>query len=146
MTKALPILLLIIACNFAVAGEATGNKTIIHDGKNERLEILNTERVGQAAELLDAQNTLLTAQDKVAAQKDVDRIMNNIKMISAEIEVAQKQVPTFIKAQNQVAKVDTKKVVATPKAVDVTQDVNQAAIDQEVNYEPWDVFKNFKTK
>ena len=145
--KYVSLMLLLAMFNIAqaIAGEVAqakpASKEVIYDGKNQRLNILNTERAGQEAELLAAQSALPTAQDKVAAQKDIERIQLNIKMITAEIERAQKQTPTFIKMPNvtPVAKAEVPK----GEAANVVNDAQSNQVTPKDSYEPWDVFKNF---
>lgn len=118
------------------------NKTVVFDGKEARLNILNQERLSQEAELNTAKIMQATAQDRLASQKDIERITLNIKMINEELGRAQNQVVTVIKTQAQTSNNEPSRVNISAK-----NQVKEVVIGNEVGgeqYESWDVFKNFK--
>jgi len=106
-----------------------------------RLEILNAERSEINKKLSEAMTTLPKSADMPTSLKGISRLQNDLVAIDREIANAEGR------NRKGAAPTEARKPVA-PAAGGVTTDQGQLveAGQANIEYEPWDVFKNFGKK
>jgi hypothetical protein len=104
---------------------------------NMRLEILNQEREGIQSKLSAAVGALPKAADMQESVKGISRLQADLQAIDREIANAESQRPGAAAASRKPA-------VRAAGDVSPVAEIVEAKADLE--YEPWDVFKNFGKK